>query len=296
VLDLDLIRIDGGTQSRVELNQETVAEYAEAYKAGAEMPPVIVYFDGTDRWLADGFHRYFGAKAAGLSQIYENVIPGTLRDAIKYSLGTNGAHGLRRTNADKRKAVLTALNDDEWSALPHREIADICKVSREYVARLSSEAEASSKRSQDAVRVVHRQGRTYEQDTSNIGKTKPAAPQGKPQQGPKAEALRAEIKAAMHKDDAEQAIGQVAELEQRVTALTEQLTGAMAAKAELQAEYDSVVKILDAGDQLAAALLEAKTARDLSRVLQERINSMMTQISELQRSVKAWKKKAEATA
>lgn len=82
MLDLDLIRIDGGTQSRVELNQETVAEYCEAYKAGANMPPVIVFYDGTDRWLADGFHRYFGAKAAGLTQIYENITPGTLRDAV----------------------------------------------------------------------------------------------------------------------------------------------------------------------------------------------------------------------
>ena len=34
------IRIDGGTQSRVELNQETVAEYAQAFTAGAEFPPV----------------------------------------------------------------------------------------------------------------------------------------------------------------------------------------------------------------------------------------------------------------
>lgn len=65
MLDLDLIRIDGGTQSRVELNQETVAEYCEAYKAGANMPPVIVFYDGTDRWLADGFHRYLVRRPRG---------------------------------------------------------------------------------------------------------------------------------------------------------------------------------------------------------------------------------------
>jgi ribosomal protein L29 len=175
MLDLDLIRTDGGTQSRVELNQETVAEYAEAYKGGAEFPPVTVFYDGVDRWLADGFHRYFGAKAAGRTTILENVTPGTQRDAIRYSLGANDAHGVRRSNADKRKAVLVALNDAEWSALPHKEIAGICNVSREYVSRLASEIESSCDRSQDTKRTVTRNGKTYEQDTSKIGKAKTAA-------------------------------------------------------------------------------------------------------------------------
>lgn len=177
MLDLDLIRIDGGTQSREKLNEETVAEYAEAYRAGAKFPPVIVYFDGTDRWLADGFHRYFGAKSAGLTQIFESITPGTKRDAVLYSLGANGKHGLNRTNADKRKSVLIALSDSEWSQLPHKEIAKICDVSREYVSRLAGEVEPSCDRSQDRTRTVERNGKTYTQDTSNIGK---AAPDSRP--------------------------------------------------------------------------------------------------------------------
>lgn len=55
------IRIDGGTQSRAELNNTTVDEYTEAMLEGDTFPPIVVFFDGSSYWLADGFHRYFGA-------------------------------------------------------------------------------------------------------------------------------------------------------------------------------------------------------------------------------------------
>ena len=143
MLDLNLIRIDGGTQARVALNQDTVSEYAEAYRQGAEFPPVIVFFDGADRWLADGFHRYFGAVAAGLTQIREKVTPGTKRDAVLYSLNANATHGLRRTNADKRKAVETLLADAEWAEWSDREIAKQCGVGHPFVAAIRNPAIAA---------------------------------------------------------------------------------------------------------------------------------------------------------
>ena len=88
----------GGTQSRAKLNNDVVTEYAEAYKAGAKFPAVTVFFDGKDRWLADGFHRYFAAKQAGKTSILETVVPGTLRDAKFHSGKANQEHGQRRTN------------------------------------------------------------------------------------------------------------------------------------------------------------------------------------------------------
>ena len=36
------------------------------------------------------------------------------------------AHGLRRSNADKRRAVLTLLNNEEWAKWSAREIAKAC--------------------------------------------------------------------------------------------------------------------------------------------------------------------------
>lgn len=136
MIELSRIRIDGGTQTREKLNEATVKEYVEAIKAGATFPPVTLFFDGSNYWLADGFHRYFAAKKAGKKQIHEDITPGTQRDAVLHSLGANTAHGLPRSNKDKQRAVETLLNDPEWSNWSNREIAEKCVVSHSYVNTL----------------------------------------------------------------------------------------------------------------------------------------------------------------
>lgn len=132
-MNIEKIRIDGGTQSRVEINNEAVSEYAEALKGGVQFPPVDVFFDGADYWLVDGFHRYHAHRSAGLSEIDAAIHNGTLRDAQLFSFGVNASHGLRRSNADKRKAVEFMLNDAEWSVWSDREIARQCCVSHVLV-------------------------------------------------------------------------------------------------------------------------------------------------------------------
>jgi hypothetical protein len=167
------IRIDGGTQSRVSLHEPTVAEYAEVVSGGGQLPAVIIYDDGAEIWLADGFHRYHGHKAAGAEDILCEVRFGTRRDAILHSVGANAAHGLRRTNNDKRRAVMTLLADPEWSTWTQGKIAEACGVSREFVSRLSTSAPHHVIGSQDATRTVERNGVTYQQNTANIGKAGP---------------------------------------------------------------------------------------------------------------------------
>ena len=130
------IRINGSTQSRAEINREVVADYAEAIKDGAEFPPVVVFFDGTAYWLADGFHRYEAHAEAGAHEIPADVRQGSQRDAILYSVGANAAHGLRRTNDDKRRAVMVLLGDPEWSKWSDREVARACGVTHPFVAKL----------------------------------------------------------------------------------------------------------------------------------------------------------------
>ena len=151
MLELEQIRIDGGTQSRVKLNQETVAEYAQAFTDGAEFPPVVVFFDGASYWLADGFHRYFGARNAGESAIAVQVINGTQRDAVLYSLKANATHGLKRTNADKRKAVEILLKDAEWAAWSDRKIAEVCGVGHPFVAAIRKPEVAAKQQANRAV-------------------------------------------------------------------------------------------------------------------------------------------------
>lgn len=132
-LQIDQLRVDGGTQSRASLSQETVAEYAAAMVDGATFPPVVVYYDGTDHWVADGFHRVAASKEAGFRSVEVDVRQGTQRDAILFSVGANGSHGLRRTNADKRRAVETLLRDPEWVKWSDREIAKRCGVGNKFV-------------------------------------------------------------------------------------------------------------------------------------------------------------------
>lgn len=124
---IETIRIDGGTQSRAAIDEATVTEYVEAIQAGAKMPPILCFHDGTDMWLAEGFHRYYAHVKAEKRNILAEVKQGTKEDAAWASAGANVTHGLRRTNADKRKAVEMALT--LRPDLSDKAIADHCGVS-----------------------------------------------------------------------------------------------------------------------------------------------------------------------
>jgi hypothetical protein len=52
--------------------------------------------------------------------------------------GANAAHGLRRTNADKRRGAQTLLRDEEWSQWSDREIARQCNAGPHLVAEIRS--------------------------------------------------------------------------------------------------------------------------------------------------------------
>jgi hypothetical protein len=135
-LSLDHIQTDGGTQPREYLNELVLGEYTEAMANGAEFPPLVLFYDGRHYWLADGFHRFFAAKKHGVEGICAEVHQGTRRDALLYAAGANATHGLRRTNADKRRAVLTLLQDAEWQRWSNREIARQCGVTHAFVGKL----------------------------------------------------------------------------------------------------------------------------------------------------------------
>lgn len=143
-LKVDNIRIDGGTQAREQIDNDAVKDYADILQEnnGEGLPPIEVYFDGSQYWLSDGFHRWHAHRQAGLGTIQANVIQGTQRDAILAAVGANAAHGLKRSNADKRKAVRMLLEDDEWQQKSDRWIADKAKVSDKTVAKIRSESTA----------------------------------------------------------------------------------------------------------------------------------------------------------
>lgn len=171
-LDPTVIRIDGGTQMRAELNPATVAEYTEAWLTGARFPDIVVYYDGLTYWLGDGFHRLESHKRAfgrdpSQPTIGAEVRSGTRRDAILHAAGANASHGLRRTNADKRRAVETLLRDEEWSLWSDREIAKACGVDHKTVGNLRRDLSGEIPQ-MPTERRVERNGATYTQNTAGI--------------------------------------------------------------------------------------------------------------------------------
>jgi hypothetical protein len=133
-ITLEAINTSGGSQARAAMSADAVAEFAEAMRRGVDFPPVTVFKDGSTYWLADGFHRVVAAQQAGLETIRAEVRAGTLRDAILFAVGANAEHGLRRSNADKRKAVTILLTDAEWATRTNSWIAEQCRVSDKLVA------------------------------------------------------------------------------------------------------------------------------------------------------------------
>lgn len=107
---------------------------------------------------------------------------GGLRDAILHSVGANATHGLRRTSADKRRAVAILLEDELVSTDPemgapwsNREIARRCAVSADMVDRLRP---VICPKQADAPRTVERGGTVYEMKPR--ASAKPAGPEPEP--------------------------------------------------------------------------------------------------------------------
>lgn len=142
-VDIASITVDQRLQSRAAMNDEAVFDYAERIKAGTKFDPVMCFEDGDVLWLVEGFHRVAAHRMAGENAIDVECRPGTFREAWVYSLGTNDKHGVRRTNADKRKAVESALTDDELSKWSVRELAAHCSVSHSFVDKVKHELKVS---------------------------------------------------------------------------------------------------------------------------------------------------------
>lgn len=301
MIPIESVRINGGTQSRVELNQSTISEYAESIRLAVDLPPVVVFFDGATFWLADGFHRFHAHREAGAMEIAGDIHTGTQRDAILYSVGANAAHGLRRTNADKRRAVETLLRDAEWSTWSDSAIARACAVSDKTVAAhrapisgISEDAPAAP-----AVRIVERNGTTYVQNTANIGKPAPrpepnfaaspqlAMPAAAPRE-PESEPDPAEIfgdapAAAPAKSPA---LGDVTELREKLEELSASLK-------ETLADNEMMGRVFDADDRLKAAMDEAARQKAIATNAERTLAAKSGEFVERARAVTHWKNRAE---
>ena len=126
-------------QLRVEEDLSAIRDLAQAYNDGETIPPIEVVQVDTQRYIiVDGHHRYAAAKEAGIESMECRITEGSEYDAFILSLGANANNkALKRTNADKRKAVITALDCKDFNRYSNRKIAEICKVSSTFVDKIT---------------------------------------------------------------------------------------------------------------------------------------------------------------
>lgn len=245
---------DDSTQQREKINPDVVAEYAEAMRCGAKFPPVTVFHDGAQYWLADGFHRFNASRDAEMLDILAEVHQGTRRDARLFSAGANATHGQRLSNADKRRSVLVLLLDAEWAEWSNKQIAKHCHVTDMLVGKIRHEIEGKEKA-----------------QTVCPPPVKPNNDAGVVSESPKKEAVTEPQTET-----------------QELRAHIEELT---ATAKELLEENASMGAVMDADDKLAALTAENKKLRELNRVLGERIHGLQNECNEAKRAAKMWRGK-----
>lgn len=243
-LNLLNIRTDGGTQPRLELDQNLVKEYAEVMREGVVFPPVEVFHDGSEYWLVDGFHRYFGYKANGLTSIEAIVHTGTLREAQFYAWKANNKHGNRLKPEDIRAILRIMLTDEEYSKWSNNHIAKELDVSSMTVGRVRvAMQEEAKKPAQTTVTYVDKHGNTTTMKTDKKKKATTQRPTTKP--------------------DVTTANPEVTELEQKVKEL--------ATTVNTLAEENTVMRDKIAIGQWDASEIEKIDAEETINNLRERI-------------------------
>ena len=115
-----------------------------------------------------------------------NIKAGSKRDAQLHSIEANQKHGLRRTNADKRKSVTMLLQDEEWREWSDSEIGRRAGVDHKTVARYKSDLGISQVKMRT---YTDRHGNVSTMNTANIGRKpkpqdEPLPEQGEPQDLP----------------------------------------------------------------------------------------------------------------
>lgn len=261
-VNLNDIRIDGGTQSRVVIDQPTVYHYIECAKGGDEFPPLETVFDGSTHWLVDGFHRYHAYKLMGLKQADVNYKPGTQSEAQIVSFGVNGKHGKPRTVEDKRNAVQMALEHPDLKDATMYEIAKVCCVSQPFVAgvkdpeKKKKQKEAKEKSAKKKVEELNAQEPA---NTNQISSEKTT-----PRESP-------DLNAGVGPDEAELKANELA----------------------MQADMDAMYKLLESDDALATAHEEIKRLNHLNGQLEVRLHGLMNERNEAVSLVKKLQKELD---
>lgn len=259
---LNDIRIDGGTQGRVVIDQQHVYHMVEMMKEGYEFDPIDTNFDGATYWLVDGFHRYHAYKLIGIKEVDIKYTPGTQAEAVIRSYGVNARHGLPRSFEDKKKIVLEALANPDLQGKSNYEIAKICLVSQPFVA---------------GVKDPEKKKKQKEAKEKSIKK--------------KAEELNAQEPVTTNPISSEKTTHR--ETPDLNTGAAPDEDELKANELAMQADMDAMYKLLESDDALATAHEEIKRLNHLNGQLEVRLHGLMNERNEAVKMVKKLQKELD---
>lgn len=137
MVPIHFIRTEGLQLRAKGTDAEVVKDYRAVLAKGDSLPPVLLFREAPDLfWLADGHHTLAAHAGEGRMEIDAAVREGCQEDALLAAAGANGVHGLRRSNDDKRSAVLALLSHARWGKMSNVQIAAACGVDQSTVKRI----------------------------------------------------------------------------------------------------------------------------------------------------------------
>ena len=157
---------------RVQMDNNAIQEYA-AYLAANKppMPPIVLF--GPDvfgkYFLSEGWHRIAAHKLADRTHIMayvhelKNLNEGW-KEALAHALGSNTWHGVRRTNADKKRCIELAIK--HWPEWSYRRISEACQVDDMTVKKIRTELE-DREQVQPVSKSVGKDGKAYDRQVRN---------------------------------------------------------------------------------------------------------------------------------
>ena len=132
LITIKSINFKDSPRNREQLNDDAVKEYSEAYQKDEVLPPPLLYQTELHGLLvADGMHRLTALQSGGAKQTLCEVRVGSRADCFIAGVSGNLHHGVRRTSADKRQSVATAIAI--YPELSDLKIAEICHVAHSTV-------------------------------------------------------------------------------------------------------------------------------------------------------------------
>lgn len=265
------IRIDGGTQPRQAINYDVVKNYAEAMREGTVFPPVTVFFDGAEYWLADGFHRYHATKSNATTTIEADVHQGSVEDAREYSYGANKDRGLSMSAEDNKEIVRKMLLDPRYKDWTQARIANHVGVTAMFVSRVKASMEIKDE--PKTKKFVTKDGVEREMKTGNIGKRE--TPTTKP-----------DVTTYDEKEDKIKELTEViTQLDEEVTLLKDKISiGAWDASEIEKIDVEDTIKELR--EQVRLLEIDNKALRESRDMFQHRNAELMKTVNSLKRKLK----------